>query len=196
MSRDNPDPLADDPVLAPLVERHGRLEVEPAEDPFRRLVTAIVNQQLSTESAAAIRERLFDRFQITPTAVLEADPSELRRVGLSARKVEYVRGVAEASVNGDLAASALEALSDEEVLDRLTELRGIGTWTGKIFLMFGLGRKDVFPVEDLGIRKGMRALFGEISREEMVSRAERWRPHRSRASLYVWRAKREAAGEG
>lgn len=196
MSRDSPDLLADDPVLAPLVERHGRLGVEPAEDPFRRLVTAIVNQQLSTTAAATIRERLFERFEITPTALLGSEPSELRGVGLSARKVEYVRGVAEAFASGDLAPSALEALSDEEVLAQLTELRGIGTWTGKIFLMFGLGRKDVFPVEDLGIRKGMRALFGELSREEMVSRAERWRPHRSRASLYVWRAKREAAGEG
>lgn len=194
--RGSADPLADDPVLGPLVERHGRLEVEPAEDPFRRLVTAIVNQQLSTESAAAIRERLFERFGITPAGILDAEPSSLREVGLSARKVEYLRSVAEAFRRGELAPSALEELSDEEVLERLTSIRGVGTWTGKIFLMFGLGRPDVFPVEDLGIRKGMRALFGELDRGEMVERAERWRPHRSRASLYVWRAKREATEAG
>lgn len=177
------------------MERHGPLEVEPAGDPFRQLVTAIVDQQLSTTAAATIRERLFDRFPATPAALRDADPSALRESGLSARKAEYVRGVAEAFHAGRLDPADLAQLDDEEALARLTELRGVGAWTGKIFLIFGLGRQDVFPVEDLGIRKGMRALFGHLERQEMVDRAERWRPHRSRASLYVWRAKREAAGD-
>lgn len=194
MRRDVPDPIVNDETLAPLVERHGRLEVEPAEDPFRRLVTSIVNQQLSTTSAAAIRERLFDRFEITPSALLGSDPSDLAEVGLSSRKVDYVRSVAEAFQDGELQPDSLGGLSDDEVAERLTAVRGVGPWTAKIFLIFGLGRRDVFPVEDLGIRKGMRALFGDLSRDEMVERAERWRPHRSLASLYVWRAKREREG--
>jgi len=193
MSATLPDPIADDDVLAPLVRRHGRLELETAEDPFRRLVTSIVNQQLSTASAAAIRGRLFDRFEISPAALAEADPSELAEVGLSARKAEYVRSVAEA-FRGGLDPGSLVEMSDEEVVERLTAIRGVGIWTAKIFLMFGLGRPDVFPVEDLGVRKGMQELFGELSRAEMMERAERWRPHRSLAALYVWRAKREAGG--
>ena len=187
------DPLKDDPVLAPLIRRHGVLEIETAADPFRRLVTSIVNQQLSTASAAAIRQRLFDRFEIAPAALLGTDPSELREVGLSARKADYLLNIAEA-FREDPNLSSLEEMSDEDVTERLTAITGVGTWTAKIFLIFALGRPDVFPVEDLGIRKGMRELFGDLSRAEMAERAERWRPHRSLASLYVWRAKREAGG--
>ena len=100
-----------------------------------------------------------------------------------------MRNVAEV-FRDDLDPRSLRDMSDEEVLDRLTEITGIGPWTAKIFLLFALGRPDVFPVEDLGIRKGMRTLFGDLSRTEMVDRAACWRPRRSLASLYVWRAKR------
>lgn len=193
MNRGLPHPIANDRALAPLIRRHGVLEIETASDPFRRLVTSIVNQQLSTASAAAIRQRLFDRFEIRPAALLGTDPSELREVGLSARKADYLLNIAEA-FREDPDLSSLEEMSDEDVTERLTAITGVGTWTAKIFLIFALGRPDVFPVEDLGIRKGMRELFGDLSRAGMVERAERWRPHRSLASLYVWRAKREAGG--
>jgi len=182
------DPVAADPVFAPLIEAHGHLEPEVADDPFRRLVVAIVNQQLSTASAAAIRGRLVERFDLTPDALLAAESDALTAVGLSRRKAEYVQGIAAAFREDDLTRDAFGAMSDEEVIERLVRIRGVGTWTAKIFLMFALGRPDVFPVEDLGIRRGMTNLFGELSAAEMLEVAERWRPERTRASLYLWRA--------
>ncbi|MFW6089773.1 MAG: DNA-3-methyladenine glycosylase family protein [Gemmatimonadota bacterium] len=189
-SPDHPpsDPVAVDPVLAPLIEEYGHLEPEVADDPFRRLVLAIVNQQLSTASAAAIRGRLVERFELTPGALLAADPESLTAVGLSRRKAEYVQGIAAAFHADGLSRAAFDAMTDDEVIERLVEIRGVGTWTAKIFLMFALGRPDVFPIEDLGIRRGMTNLFGELSADDMLEVAERWRPERTRACLYLWRA--------
>ncbi|WP_435335639.1 DNA-3-methyladenine glycosylase family protein [Haloarchaeobius sp. TZWWS8] len=188
MSANDPyERLRDDPHLGPLVAEHGELSVEPHPDPFERLVVSIVNQQLSTESAAAIRERLFDRFEVTPVGLLGADEDELREVGLSGQKIRYVRNVAERFEDG-LSVERLHELDDDAVVDELTQITGIGDWTAKMFLMFCLGREDVFPVEDLGIRRGTEQLFGDCSRAEMVDIAERWRPYRSYASRYLWRA--------
>ena len=183
------EPLRNDPKLAPVIEEHGELTIEPHPDPFRRLVVSIVNQQLSTASAAAIRERVFDRFDVTPAAMLAADEAALRETGLSASKVEYVRNVAEAFEAQPLTADYFEGVPDEAVVDELTEIRGVGVWTAKMYLLFCLAREDVFPVEDLGIRRGMELLYGEdLTRAEMVETAEAWRPYRSYASRYLWRA--------
>lgn len=183
-----PDPVAAEPQFAALIEEHGPLEPRVADDPFRRLVLAIVNQQLSVASAAAIRGRLLERFEITPESLLGAEAEELTSVGLSRRKAEYVRGIAAAFLEDELTRAAFDAMSDDEVIERLVRIRGIGTWTAKIFLMFALGRPDVFPIEDLGIRRGMTNLFGELDEAGMLEVAERWRPERTRAALYVWRA--------
>jgi len=181
------EPLERDPVMADLIEEHGRLALEPAEDPFRRLVVAIINQQLSMASADAIRERVEERFEITPSGLLAADAEALADAGLSRRKIEYVRNVAEAFDDG-LSREAFRGMENEEVVDALTEIRGVGVWTGKIFLIFCLGREDVFPVEDLGVRRGMEAAYGIDERPAMVEKAEEWRPYRSYASQYLWRA--------
>lgn len=182
--------LRADPHLGPVVEAHGPVTVHPAEDPFARFVVAIVNQQLSTQSAAAIRERLFDRFEVTPETMLTADESALREVGLSSQKVRYVRNVAEAYESGKVDPARYASFTDEEVVDDLTDIVGVGDWTAHIFLMFVLGREDVFPVGDLGIRKAMAALFelDESDRAAMVETAERWAPHRTYASRYLWRS--------
>jgi len=181
--------LRDDPALAPLVDEYGALALDPADDPFRRLVQSIVSQQVSTASATAIRERLYDRFEVTPAAMADADPDALRAVGLSSQKAEYVRHVADAFLEGDYSVAAFEGVADDAVIDELTEIHGVGVWTAKMYLMFGLGREDVFPVEDLGVRNGMERVHDEeLSRTEMVERAARWRPYRSYASLYLWRA--------
>ncbi|SFR59152.1 DNA-3-methyladenine glycosylase family protein [Halogeometricum limi] len=184
------EPIRSDERLGPLVDEHGELSVEPADDEFERFVVSVVNQQLSTQSAAAIRDRLFDRFEVTPETVLAADEDALREVGLSSQKISYVRNIATAFLEDDLTRTGLEGYSDEEVLARLTEIRGVGDWTAKMYLMFVLGREDVFPVEDLGIRKGMAKLYGidEDDRAAMVERAEAWRPYRSVAARYLWRA--------
>jgi DNA-3-methyladenine glycosylase II len=184
------DYLCEDPALAPLVDRHGPLSIEPAPNPFERFVVAIVNQQLSTESAAAIRERLFERFMVTPETMRSADEAALREVGLSSQKVAYVRNVAAAFQSGKVDVDRYASFSDAEVIEDLTDIKGVGDWTAKMFVMFVLGREDVFPVEDLGIRKGMAAVCNlpEDDRPAMVERAEMWRPYRSYASRYLWLA--------
>ncbi|MFB6072404.1 MAG: DNA-3-methyladenine glycosylase [Halobacterium sp.] len=183
------DHLREDPELAPLVDEHGELALDPADDPFRRLVVAIVRQQVSMDAADAIESRLFDAVDVTPDAVAAADPAVLRDAGLSRKKTEYVHNVAEAFRSEGYDRAYFADLSDDEVREELTAITGVGEWTTDMFLMFALGREDVFPVGDLGIRKGMQALFGEdTTRAEMRDVAERWRPYRSYASLYVWRA--------
>ncbi|WP_255195625.1 DNA-3-methyladenine glycosylase family protein [Halorarius litoreus] len=181
--------LREDPELAPLVEAHGPIALEPADDPFARLVVAIINQQLSVQSAAAIRERVFEQVDVTPAGLLAADDAVLRDAGLSAQKIDYVRNIARAFEDG-LSRERLAEMNDDEVVTALTEIKGVGEWTAKMALIFVLAREDVFPVEDLGIRKGMDALYGfdEDDRAGMVDHAERWRPYRSYASRYLWRA--------
>lgn len=183
------DLLREDPELAPLVETHGELELDPAEDTFERLVTSIVNQQVSTASGAAIRKRLFDTFDVSPTSIAAADAAALQDVGLSHQKADYIQNIAEAYLEHGYDRKYFADLSDHAVHDELTAITGVGEWTADMFLMFALGREDVFPVGDLGIRRGMQALYGEeTTRAEMQDLADSWRPYRSFASLYLWRA--------
>jgi DNA-3-methyladenine glycosylase II len=179
--------LRSDPVLASAIDEHGILELEPAADPFARIVTSIVNQQLSVASAAAIRERLFSSVEVTPEGILTADETELRECGLSTQKIAYTRNVAEAFANEELSIPDLETESDEAIIEALTEIGGIGDWTAKMVLMFVFGREDVFPVEDLGVRKAIEQGYGEHTRAEMRDLSTRWEPYRSLASLYLWR---------
>jgi DNA-3-methyladenine glycosylase II len=185
-SNDPHEHLRSDPALAPLVETHGPLALEPHEDPFRRLVVSVLRQQVSMAAAAAIRERLFERIEVTPAGVLAADEAEMRDAGVSAAKVGYLRALAERWQAEGYSRASFAEMDDEVVRVELAEVRGVGDWTADVFLMFGLGRKDVFPVGDLGIRKAMRRQFEVETRAAMVERAERWRPYRSYASLYLW----------
>ncbi|MEF8886871.1 MAG: DNA-3-methyladenine glycosylase 2 family protein [Haloarculaceae archaeon] len=189
MSEEAVTHLRSDPDLAPLVEEHGPLELEPADDPFRRLVVSLTRQQVSMAAAAAIEKRLFDAVDVSPEGLLAAEESTLRDAGLSRQKTEYVRAVARAWREREYDRGFFEGMDDEAVTAELTGIHGVGTWTAKMFLLFALGRPDIFPVEDLGIRRGMESLYGDgMDRQEMVAAAERWRPYRSTASLYLWRA--------
>ena len=197
--------LSEDPALADLIEQHGPLTLIPADDVFNRLVVSVIRQQISMSAAAAIKERLFETVQITPKGVLAAETDTLEKAGLSASKAEYLRSVATAFQANGYDRVTFEGMSDEEVMSELTEIRGVGPWTAKMVLLFGLGRPDVFPVEDLGIRRGMELVcekqvekaepgkrgnndHGKMTRAEMRTRAEDWRPYRSYASLYLWKA--------
>ncbi|WP_181687110.1 DNA-3-methyladenine glycosylase family protein [Halorhabdus salina] len=181
------DSLRDDPAMAALVDEHGELSIEPAADPFERIVISVVRQQLAIAAADAIEEALFDHFEVTPTALRNAPVEELREVGVSERKAETIRNLGKAFADRDYSREAFAERSDEAVIDELTEISGIGPWTAKMFCMFALGREDVFPVEDLGIRRGMQTVYGnEMTRSAMVDHAEVWRPYRSVASLYLW----------
>jgi len=185
--------LREDPTMATLIDRHGRLPIEPADDEFARLCTSIVNQQLSTASAAAIRERLVDVLggEPTPDRVLAADGAALREAGLSGTKVEYLRAAADAFRDGDrdLTREGLAGESDEAVVAALTEIRGVGEWTARMYLIFALGREDVLPLGDLAVRKGIEQVYndgGELSRAEMREIAAAWRPYRSYGTRYIW----------
>jgi DNA-3-methyladenine glycosylase II len=181
--------LREDPDLGPLIAEYGPMTIEPAENFYERFVVSILRQQVSMASAAATRKRLFDRVEPTPEAMLAADPEVLRDAGLSRQKTDYVRNVAEAFIDEGYSLDYFEGWTDEEVETELTSIKGVGTWTARMQLMFSLGRPDVFPVGDLGIRKGMDALFdAKLTRTEMVELAEHWAPYRSYASLYLWRA--------
>lgn len=177
--------LRADPDLGPVVERVGPVTIDPHEDPFYRLVVSIVRQQVSIEAAAAIRERLETSVELTPAGVLAADPDALADAGLSAAKVEAVRAAARAHREHDWPAAFADE-SDDAVREALCSVHGIGPWTAKMYLIFALGREDVFPVEDLGIRRAMERLYDEPTRAEMRSIAERWAPYRSYAARYLW----------
>ncbi len=189
---------ASDPVMAALVERHGELSVEgrrrrrPAVDAYGMLLRSVIGQQLSVKAAATIYDRvlaLFGGRTPPPEKLLEVEPQELRDVGLSWRKVEYVRDLAEHVLSGELELDRLDRLSDEQVIAEITAVRGFGLWSAQMFLIFFLERPDVLPTGDLGIRKAAQAAYGldqPPSPAELERIAEPWRPHRSLASVYLW----------
>ena len=188
-----------DPVLAALIAAHGPLDVEarrrgrPA-DAYGALVRSIVGQQLSTKAAHAIYERLtalFGGSTPSPRELLDADAETVRAVGLSRPKVGYLRDLAARVLDRELELDRLSELSDEEVAAQLVAVKGLGQWTADMFLLFHLGRPDVLPVGDLGVRRAAERLYGLPglpSAAELTTLAEPWRPHRSLASLYLWRS--------
>ncbi|QLG50520.1 DNA-3-methyladenine glycosylase family protein [Natrinema halophilum] len=182
--------LRQDPVMAGLVDRHDPY-VESDWDEYERLCISIISQQLSTASAAAVRERVFDLLEgdVTPASVLAADEAALRDAGLSRSKVEYVQNAARAFQENDYTQAGLDSYSNEEVVDLLTEIKGIGAWTARMYLLFVLERPDVLPLGDLALRRGIEQLYGngtELTREEMREVADPWRPYRSVATRYIW----------
>jgi DNA-3-methyladenine glycosylase II len=194
MSDSPHETLRTDEYLGPLVDHHGELTLDPADDLFERLVTSILRQQVSMASAAATRERLFDAVEVTPVGIQAADDETLRDAGLSRQKTRYVNEVAAAFEEHSYARSSFEDMADEAVRAELTAITGVGDWTANMQLMFALGREDVFPVGDLGIRKGFETVVGDgYDRTEMRAFAERWAPYRSYASLYLWRAEEDIA---
>ncbi len=189
--RDEPlERLREDPVMEQLIERHGPVTVEPAEQPFQRLLVSIINQSISTAAAASIRDRVFDRLQqpITPAEILRVDPQELAEAGLGAHKAETARNAARAFREGTITPAALADCTDAEVVERVCEVDGLGPWTGRMYLLFVLGREDVLPLGDLGVRRGLEQLYGAEDRAAMRTVAEQWKPYRSYGTRYVWKA--------
>ena len=168
---------------------------EPAQSPFLALARAIVYQQLTGKAAGTILGRvvdLFPRRRITPELLLGIDHDTLRAAGLSNAKTLALQDLARRTLDGTVPSLArLRRLDDEAIVERLTAVRGVGRWTVEMLLIFRLGRPDVLPVGDLGVRKGFAVTYGlaELPTiEELTRKAERWRPFRSVASWYMWRA--------
>ncbi len=190
-----------DPMLGALIEEIGplsvaererRRSVQRPEDAFGALVRAIVGQQLSAKAARAIHARLlavFDGKTPTPQELAAASEKELRAAGLSGRKATYLRDLAAHVLDGSLELDRLAELGDEEVIEEIVAVRGLGRWSAEMFLIFHLGRPDVISGGDLGIRRAIRLAYGLDAMptpDEVVARAERWRPQRSLACLYLW----------
>jgi DNA-3-methyladenine glycosylase II len=192
---------AADPAMAALIERVGKIDLatrlrrrseERPADAYGALLRAIVGQQLSTKAARTIYLRVCDLFggvAPSPEQLLEASEEDLRACGLSGRKVEYIRDLAAHVLSGELELDRLGELSDEEAIEEIVAVRGLGQWTAEMFLLFHLERPDVLSGGDLGIRKAIQI---EYKLEEMptplqvLEIGEAWRPHRSLASLYLW----------
>lgn len=189
---------AADPVMAGLVERLGELSVaarrrgRPRGDAYGTLLRSVVGQQLSARAAATIHARVLDLFggrTPGPAELLAADPEALRSTGLSGRKVSYVRDLAAHLVSGELELERLAELPDAEVIAEVSAIRGFGTWSAQMFLIFHLERPDVLPSGDLGIRRAIERAYdlpGLPGPGEVERIGEPWRPHRTLASLYLW----------
>ena len=187
-----------DPMLGTLIARVGPCLLRPrhTQSLFAAIARAIVYQQLSGMAAATILGRVKaiyapKRFP-TPRDILATPPERLRAAGLSAAKTAALRDLAERSLDGTVPMMRrVRFMGDEEVIERLVRVRGVGRWTAEMLLMFRLGRADVLPVSDLGIRKGFALTFGSRRLPAAITierRAERWRPYRSVACWYLWRA--------
>jgi DNA-3-methyladenine glycosylase II len=186
-----------DPVLARVIEQVGTLTLEPRAGTFRMLSRAIFFQQLAGPAARAILGRVLatlgadEENWYTPGAFLQATDEQLRAAGLSRQKLGYLRDLAGKFASGELSEDGFEELDDEQVIARVSAVRGIGRWTGEMFLIFSLGRPDVLPVDDLGVRRGMQIAYGltELPKpDEMRRIAEPWRRYRSAGTWYMWRA--------
>jgi DNA-3-methyladenine glycosylase II len=185
-----------DPVLAPIIRKYSerRLIDAPPVDPFSALVRTIIGQQLSTKAAATIHRRLLELIPggvATPEFIAALGDDQLRQVGLSRQKSAYIRDLAAKAASGELPLDHLSAMSDEEVIEAITRVKGLGRWSAEMFLMFRLRRPDVLPVDDLGIVNAIHRLYKLRKRPdaERIRRiGEAWRPYRTVACWYLWRS--------
>lgn len=189
---------ASDPRLAALIAGSRRYEIKPAISirPFDALAESIAYQQLSGKAAATIFGRVRalypKRKWLDPEKLLATPDEKLRAAGLSRAKTAALKDLAAKTIDGTVPSGrALIRMSDDEIIARLTTVRGIGRWTVEMFLLFDLGRPDVWPVDDYGVRKGFAKIFGKRklpTPKQLMKLGEKWRPYRSVAAWYFWRA--------
>ena len=187
-----------DKTLAKLIKQVGpcRLEPQTKRAPFQALVRSVTFQQLNGKAADTILGRVLALYPgkkfPSPEDLLATPDEKLRAAGLSRNKTAAVKDIAAKTINGVVPDSrTIKKLSNEEILERLTSVRGVGPWTVEMLLMFTLGREDVFPVTDFGVRKGFAITYGlkELpSPKKLLAHGEKWRPHRTTAAWYLWRA--------
>lgn len=187
--------LADvDPILAQVIANAPLPTFLPHQNYYQELVESIISQQLSVKAAATILKRFKELFSSTfptPEEILERDIETYRSVGLSRQKASYIRDLAEKVLDGTIKFDHLDSLSNQEVIDELIQIKGVGVWTIHMFLMFCMGRFDVLPTGDLGIRNGIQKLYNLQERPgdaeiEAIARTHNWHPYESIASWYVW----------
>jgi DNA-3-methyladenine glycosylase II len=180
-----------DPQIAAAIARIGSPQPRVRPAGFETLMSTIISQQLSTESAQAIKRRVVALLQeeVTPERLLSESDASLRAAGLSFRKIEYIKGLAAAITEGRFTPAALHRLEDWEAVEALTQLRGFGRWSAEIYLMFSLGRKDIFPADDLALRIALgrlRQLPQKPTPAQARKLTEHWSPWRTVGSLFLW----------
>jgi DNA-3-methyladenine glycosylase II len=189
-----------DPVMCATIERIGLCTLQPDPDIFDALVDAIISQQISVKAADAIMARVraaLPEGKVTPENLLPFDFDRLRTLGLSTPKANYIRNLVEHIDSGKLQLERLQDLDDEEVIEQLTAVKGIGRWTAQMCLIFTMGRPDVLPVDDLGFLEGIRVAYElpeRPSKKEAQERGELWRPYRTFATWYMWAIRRATLG--
>jgi DNA-3-methyladenine glycosylase II len=184
-----------DPILAPVIRKfrtRSLLDTPPA-DPFAALVRTITSQQISTKAAATIHGRLVALMPrgVTPKRLLALTDEQLRAAGLSRQKTAYLRDLATKVLNRQLPVHSLHELTDEQVIEAIVKVKGLGRWSAEMFLMFRLHRPDVLPVDDLGIVTAIQRLYGLRQRpkpDRIRKIGDAWRPYRTVASWYLWRS--------
>jgi DNA-3-methyladenine glycosylase II len=185
--------LRKDPALRSIIDVVGDFSLKRRSHYFAVLVESIISQQLATGAAEAIFNRFKSLYPKFPTTsqILATKKSKLRSAGLSGMKIEYIKDLARNIEEGNVNIKLLPKMNDEDVIEHLTQVKGIGRWTAEMFLIFSLGRLDVLPVHDLGLRKGVQRAFSlyEIPKPKQVEElGERWRPYRSIATWYLWKS--------
>jgi len=184
---------AADPVIGGIIERVGPYRIEFRDPGFETLVKAIVYQQLSGRVAQVIFGRLVAAVEglLTPGTILALRPARMRKLGLSKQKTAYIRDLARLTRDGTVDFAKLPALADAEVIERLTQVKGVGVWTAHMFLIFALRRTNVLPSGDLGIRAAIRKAYGlaDLPKPaEIEALGERWHPYCTVAAWYLWRS--------
>ena len=182
-----------DPVLAQIIDRVGAFKMQYREPTFEGLARSIVYQQLSGKAAGTIYGRVLEACggQMTPPGVLALTPERMRELGLSKQKSAYLRDLAEKTASGELDFNAFADMADEDVIEHLTQVKGIGVWTVHMFLMFYLRRPNVLPTGDLGIRNAIKRAYRmrkDPKPADIERIARKWHPYCSVASWYMWRS--------
>jgi DNA-3-methyladenine glycosylase II len=183
-----------DSNLERIIKIVGKYSINIRNDPFQSLVESIIYQQLSGKAANAIYNRFINYYnnkQITPTLILNSPKDNLKKVGLSNRKIDYLKDLALHVYDGRINLEELPKMNDEEIINKLVNVKGIGRWTSEMFLIFSLGRQDILPVTDLGVRKAIQKVYSlsELPKPNiMIEIAKPWRPYRSIATWYLWKS--------
>jgi len=183
-----------DSNLERIIKIVGKYSINIRNDPFQSLVESIIYQQLAGKAANAIYNRFINYYnnkQITPTLILNSPNDNLKKVGLSNRKIDYLRDLALHVYDGRINLEELPKMNDEEIINKLVNVKGIGRWTSEMFLIFSLGRQDILPVTDLGVRKAIQKVYSlsELPKPNiMIEIAKPWRPYRSIATWYLWKS--------
>lgn len=178
-----------DKKLGAAIDKIGMIKREINPDPFIALVSSIVSQQISKKAAETVWNRLCSLLgNITAESIAQMSLSEIQSCGMTVRKAEYIKGIANAAITGEVNFHTLHALTDDEIMKKLSSLKGVGIWTAEMLLIFSLCRPDVVSYGDLAIRRGMMRLYGleELPKEKFNKYRKRYSPYGSVASLYLW----------